>query len=164
MPAIAAKILLQHIALAHKDWLPSGAMPLGHLNEAQAALHTLIGVFPALLTRLSHIILWRLFLTMVCCAHADGMRSYFLPPRFYSTEFPFTGLKLKMVGLCVFLASFMVCVSWDLSAWQANTWPELQMRIAQDRAKQTRRITIAFHKLFRLSQVWVNGNRTVTLR
>ncbi|CAL5222534.1 g4909 [Coccomyxa viridis] len=89
------KILLQHIALAHKDWLPSGALPLGHLNEAQAALHTLI----------------------------NGMRSYFLPPRFYSTEFPFTGLKLKM------------------------------MRIAQDRAKQTRRITIAFHKLFRLSQV-----------
>lgn len=29
----------------------------------------------------------------------------------------------------------------------------LQMRIAQDRAKQTRRITIAFHRLFRLSEV-----------
>ena len=30
------------------------------------------------------------------CA-ADGMRRYFLPPRFYSTEFPYAGLKLKMV-------------------------------------------------------------------
>ena len=28
---------------------------------------------------------------------ADGMRIYFLPPRFYSTEFPYAGLKLKMV-------------------------------------------------------------------
>ena len=44
VPVAAAKILLQHIAVAHKDWLPSGALPLGHLNEAQAALHTLIGV------------------------------------------------------------------------------------------------------------------------
>ena len=25
------------------------------------------------------------------------MRVYFLPPRFYSTEFPYAGLKLKMV-------------------------------------------------------------------
>lgn len=29
---------------------------------------------------------------------ADGMRAYFLPPRFYSTEFPYAGLKLKMVS------------------------------------------------------------------
>lgn len=42
-PACAAKILLQHIALAHRDWLPSGAMPLGHVNETQAVLHALIG-------------------------------------------------------------------------------------------------------------------------
>ena len=108
VPVAAAKILLQHIAVAHKDWLPSGAMPSGHLNEAQAALHTLIGVSSApchILLRgpvpLAH-------LTLVCCTHADGMRSYFLPPRFYSTEFPFTGLKLKMVGLPIFLASYMV--------------------------------------------------------
>lgn len=32
------------------------------------------------------------------CLLADGMRAYFLPPRFYSTEFPYAGLKLKMVG------------------------------------------------------------------
>ena len=29
----------------------------------------------------------------------------------------------------------------------------MQMRIAQDRAKQTRRITLAFRRLFRLSEV-----------
>ena len=44
--APAAKVLLQHIALAHRDWLPSGAMPMGHVNEAQAVLHALIGERP----------------------------------------------------------------------------------------------------------------------
>ena len=47
MLARAAKVLLQHIALAHRDWLPSGAMPMGHVNEAQAILHALIGEQPS---------------------------------------------------------------------------------------------------------------------
>lgn len=149
----AAKVLLQHIALAHKDWLPSGAMPMGHVSEAQAVLHALIGEQHCSLLRCCPIVAAPPHTTeqgatpMGCCmwttssasmlqmcsaephtlhqgarrackvchaaqhetAHhaeisdthaacADGMRSYFLPPRFYSTEFPFTGLKLKMVG------------------------------------------------------------------
>ncbi|KAK9909154.1 hypothetical protein WJX75_007936 [Coccomyxa subellipsoidea] len=89
------KTLLQHIALAHRDWLPMGVLPATHLQQTQALLHTL----------------------------TDGMRAYFLPPRFYSTEFPYAGLKLKM------------------------------MRIAQERAKQMRRITTSFHRLARSSEV-----------
>ena len=50
--APAAKVLLQHIALAHRDWLPSGAMPMGHVNEAQAVLHALIGKRPCYMLHL----------------------------------------------------------------------------------------------------------------
>ncbi|CAL8461728.1 g1259 [Coccomyxa elongata] len=89
------KTLLQHIALANRDWLPAGVLPAAHLQQTQALLHTL----------------------------TDGMRAYFLPPRFYSTEFPYAGLKLKM------------------------------MKIAQERAKIMRRITNAFHQLARSSEV-----------
>lgn len=51
--APAAKVLLQHIALAHRDWLPSGAMPMGHVSEAQAVLHALIGEQPCSMLHLA---------------------------------------------------------------------------------------------------------------
>ena len=51
-------------------------------------------------------------------ACADGMRSYFLPPRFYSTEFPFTGLKLKMVCSSVIPAGQLSAKS---SGWAHST-------------------------------------------
>ncbi len=40
---VAVKTLLQHIALAHRDWLPTGVLPATHLQQTQALLHTLTG-------------------------------------------------------------------------------------------------------------------------
>lgn len=39
----AVKTLLQHIALANRDWLPAGVLPAAHLQQTQALLHTLTG-------------------------------------------------------------------------------------------------------------------------
>jgi hypothetical protein len=40
---LTVKTLLQHIALAHRDWLPSGVLPASHFQGIQATLHNLIG-------------------------------------------------------------------------------------------------------------------------
>ena len=36
-------------------------------------------------------------LMQLVSAVADGMRAYFLPPRFYTRHYPYTGVKKKMV-------------------------------------------------------------------
>ena len=93
----AVKVLLQHIALAHRDWLPLGVLPPAHQQSSQLLLRTIIGA------PLHYLIICRVSTASQrrcqSCAPdvADGMRMYFLPPRFYSTEFPYAGLKLKMV-------------------------------------------------------------------
>ncbi len=46
----AVKVLLQHIALAHRTWLPLGVLPAAHLHESRALLGMLVGAhLPALL-------------------------------------------------------------------------------------------------------------------
>lgn len=110
----AVKSLLQHIFLAHRDWLPAGVLPVAHLQQTQALLHTLTGetqctldnpVFYCSFVAVHHhtdinflvACLIRALYKFDIVMDADGMRAYFLPPRFYSTEFPYAGLKLKMV-------------------------------------------------------------------
>lgn len=39
----AVKVLLQHIALAHRTWLPLGVLPAAHLNDSRALLGMLVG-------------------------------------------------------------------------------------------------------------------------
>ena len=39
----AVKVLLQHIALAHRDWLPLGVLPPAHQQSSQLLLRTIIG-------------------------------------------------------------------------------------------------------------------------
>ncbi|KAK9810038.1 hypothetical protein WJX72_003856 [[Myrmecia] bisecta] len=83
------KSLLLHIHLAHRDWVPAGSVDAMHQLTVQQHLFGLI----------------------------DALRTYFLPPRFYTRHYPLGGVKGKM------------------------------MKIAQERAKAVRRITAAFKKL-----------------
>lgn len=92
---VEVKSLLLHIYLAHRDWLPNGAVSSMHQATVQQLLFSLV----------------------------DGMRAYFLPPRFYSRYYPYTGVKRKM------------------------------MRIATERAKLVRGITASFKKLSKSSEV-----------
>ena len=39
----AVKVLLQHVALAHRTWLPLGVLPAAHLNDSRALLGVLVG-------------------------------------------------------------------------------------------------------------------------
>ncbi|KAK9846324.1 hypothetical protein WJX81_001504 [Elliptochloris bilobata] len=88
------KTLVLHISLAHRDWLPLGQLPPGHALTVQHTLHLLL----------------------------ESMRSYFLPSRFYSREYPYTRVKAGM------------------------------MQVAQHRAKQMRRLTAAFRQLTRCTE------------
>ncbi|KAL3157101.1 hypothetical protein ABBQ38_001347 [Trebouxia sp. C0009 RCD-2024] len=92
---VQVKSLLLHIYLAHRHWLPSGSVSSMHQATVQQLLFSLV----------------------------DGMRAYFLPPRFYSRHYPYTGVKRKM------------------------------MKIATERAKLVRGITATFKKLSRSSEV-----------
>uniref|UniRef100_A0A061RDF7 Uncharacterized protein n=1 Tax=Tetraselmis sp. GSL018 TaxID=582737 RepID=A0A061RDF7_9CHLO len=77
------------IYLAHRDWVPMECLPDGHLVAVQQTLFNILG----------------------------EMRGYLLPPRYYSTTFPFTGVRSKM------------------------------MNIAQERTRYIRRIASNFKKL-----------------
>lgn len=92
---VQVKVLLLHIYLAHRDWLPAGSVSFMHQATVQQLLFSLV----------------------------DGMRAYFLPPRFYSRHYPYTGVKKKM------------------------------MRVATERAKLVRGITASFKKLSKSSEV-----------
>lgn len=83
------KSLTLWIYLSHRDWVPPECLPDGHLAAVQQTLFNILG----------------------------EMRGYLLPPRYYSTTFPYTGVRHKMMG------------------------------IAQDRAKYVRRIASNFKKL-----------------
>ena len=123
----AVKSLLLHIYLAHRDWLPNGAVSSMHQATVQQLLFSLVGkvhhasklhlrptvLFSELHKGLPHASLDVLLcpsciqssallfaqLLILCCMIADGMRAYFLPPRFYSRYYPYTGVKTKMVTL-----------------------------------------------------------------
>jgi len=77
------------VYLAHRDWVAPECLPDGHLAAVQQTLFNILG----------------------------EMRGYLLPPRYYSTTFPYTGVRHKM------------------------------MTIAQERAKYIRRIVSNFKKL-----------------
>lgn len=83
------KSLSLWIYLAHRDWVPPECLPEGHLGAVQQTIFNILG----------------------------EMRGYLLPPRYYTTTFPYTGVRHKM------------------------------MTIAQDRAKYIRRIASNFKKL-----------------
>ena len=46
---------------------------------------------------------------MLVHAATDGMRAYFLPPRFYSRHYPYTGVKKKMVRTSIAQQSQLMC-------------------------------------------------------
>eukprot|EP00873_Tetraselmis_striata_P018370 jgi/Tetstr1/438634/TSEL_027185.t1 len=85
----SVKSLALWIYLAHRDWVPPECLPEGHLGAVQQTIFNILG----------------------------EMRGYLLPPRYYTTTFPYTGVRHKM------------------------------MTIAQDRAKYIRRIASNFKKL-----------------
>ena len=122
--ANAVKSLLLHIYLAHRDWLPSGSVSSMHQASVEQLLFSFVG---KVLHKNSTICLclWPVNLTSTCLPlppfvptmkhqlhaavlifgdiSADNMRAYFLPPRFYTKHYPYTGVRPKMVSLATLI-------------------------------------------------------------
>lgn len=68
-----AKVLMLRLFSAHRDWVPEGQRPEGHLEAVQECL-------------------------AVAC---EAMRAYFCPMRFYSRYYPYMGSRAAMVHIAL---------------------------------------------------------------